>query len=79
MVWATKVEMLPKQLAGVLAASIWSAPSQITIEYLPGIVTPERIRKVLMSWFRALDPELDLRWGLAIIQGIGLAASAIVG
>ena len=50
MVWATKIEMLPKQLGGVLAVSIGLAPSQITIEYLSGIVTPERIRKALMSW-----------------------------
>lgn len=48
-VWTAKVEMLTKKVAGVLAASIEFAASQITIEYLAGIVSPEGIRKALMS------------------------------
>lgn len=41
MVWAAKVEILPGQLAGLLAASIGFAASQIAIH--------QRIRKILMS------------------------------
>lgn len=49
-VWKEKIRGLPEKLQGIISASVSFQGSRITVDYLPGLITPTEIREAVIGW-----------------------------
>lgn len=49
-VWREKLKRLSGKLEGIVSASINFGTSRITVDYLPGLISPKEIREGVISW-----------------------------